>query len=214
MKNQHNPKHNKLQDRQELEKHEVLEVLKFLKQYGKMIGAGVIAAIVVVIATRGVALQKATELANAEQALFAARTPAQLEEVIKNYKSTPTAQVARLQLAKTHFNNGNTALAREQYELFVRKNKKNELRPSADLGLAYCTEAEGNFDEAAAQFAEFIQKNEGSYLQPMAILSMARNLKQAGKTEEARVALEDMLTENAGNPWSREAEEALRNIGK
>jgi TolA-binding protein len=214
MDNEHAPQHDDLQKKQELGKHEVTEVVGFLKRYGKLIGTGVLAAAVTVIASRGFANYKASRLAEAEQKLMTAKTPQQLEEVVTKYGSTPSAPVALLDMAKTLFNMGDYAQARAQYERFLKKYGKHDLRSTAELGLAYCTEADGDFNGAAAQFADFAKKHSASYLYPTAILSVARCMEQAGRKDEARVVLEDFLTQNAGTAWAGSAESALKQLTK
>ena len=204
------PAHDHLQKKHELETHEVREVVEFLKRYGKLIGAGILAAAVTVLASRGCAHQKAAGIAKAEQELTAARTPQQLEEIVTKYSSTPTAPVALLNLAKTYFNNGDYAQARTQYERFLKNYKNHEMCSTAELGLAYCTEADGNFDGAAVQFAAFAEKHSKNYLKPLAILSIARCKEQAGKIDESRIVLEDFLAENTGTAWAGTAEGALK----
>jgi tetratricopeptide (TPR) repeat protein len=208
------PAHDNLHKKQEIEAHEVQEVLGFLKRYGKLIGTGVLAAVLTAIGTRVYAHHKATRMAEAEQMLISAQTPQDLEEVVNKYSSTPTAPVALLDLAKTYFNQGETSQARAQYELFLKKYKKNEMRPIAQMGLAYCTEADGDFRAAAEQFAEFASKNSTSYLHPVAVLSIARCREQAGQITEARIVLEDFLAENDGTPWAGPAEASLKELNQ
>ncbi len=212
MDNEHAPQHDDLQKKQALEEHEVQEVVGFLKRYGKLIGTGILAATVTVIASKGFANHKASRLVKAEQALMAAKTPQQLEDVISKYGSTPASTVALLDLAKTYFNLGETAQARMQYERFLKKYKNHDLLPVAELGLAYCTEADGDFNGAAAQFAEFAAKHSTSYLHPTAILSISRCMEQAGRIDEARIVLEDFLIENSGTAWAGAAESALKQL--
>lgn len=212
--NEHAPQHEDLQKKQALEAHEVQEVVGFLTRYGKMIGIGILAAVVTVLASSGIAHYKASRIAKAEQVLMSARAPQQLEEVVNKYGSTPSAPVALLDLAKTYFNLGETAQARVQYERFLKKYKKHDLRPVAELGLAYCTEADGDFNGAAAQFADFASKHSTSYLHPQAILSVSRCMEQAGRIDEARIVLEDFLAENAGAAWAGIAEGALKQLNE
>lgn len=207
---EHTPAHTDLQRKQALEEHEVKEVVGFLKRYGKLIGTGVIAAVLTVVAVRIYTGHKASVLAKAEELLMTARSPEQLEEVISKYSSTPTAPVALLDLAKTYFNAGDAVQARAQYQRFLKKYKAHDMRPVAELGLAYCTEADGDFNGAAVQFAQLAEKYSSSYLHPLAVLGVARCMEQAGRTEEARIVLEDFLAENAGTSWAGTAENALR----
>lgn len=204
------PQNDGLQKKQELEKHEVQEVLGFLKRYGKLIGAGILAAAVAVLASKGLAHHKAARLAEAEQMLMSAGTPQELENVVSKYSSTPTAPVALLNLAKTWFNDGDYAQARAQYDRFLKKYKNHDMRPAAELGLAYCTEAGGDFNGAATQFAAFAEKYSKNFLQPQALLSVARCMEQAGRIDEARIVLEDFLAEKAGTSWAGAAEGALK----
>jgi predicted negative regulator of RcsB-dependent stress response len=209
---EHSPKHAELKNKQALEAHEVQEVIGFLKQYGKLIGTGILAAAIAVIGSRLYANHNASRIAAAEQMLMNAQTPQQLEELVSQYKSTPTAPVALLDLAKTYFNLGDTAQARTQYEHFLKKYSRHDMRPVAKMGLAYCTEADGDFTGAAAQFAEFAKANSTSYLYPQAILSLARCQQQAGQLADARIVLEDFLAENAGTLWAAPIESALKEL--
>ncbi len=198
----------------ELEQHEVTQVLNFIKHYGKLIGIGILAAVVAILVSKGCAHQKAGKLAQAEELLLKARSPQQLEEVVTRYGSTPAAPVALLDLAKTHFNNGDYFLARAQYERFLKEYKKHELSPIAEFGLASCSEADGDFDGAITQFAAFIEVQEGHYLQSPAILALARSMEQANRLDEARIILEDFLAENAASQWAGQAENALEQLGE
>lgn len=212
MDQEHTPQHDILQKKKALDAHEVQEVIGFLKRYGTLIGTGILAAALTVIGSNLYSHHKASMLAKAEQALMTARTPQDLEALVKEYGSTPAAPVAQLNLAKTLFNAGDTARARAEYEHFLKKFKNHEMKPIAELGLAYCTEADGDFNGAAAQFAEFTKKHAANYLYPQAILSVARCMEQAGRTDEARVVLEDFLAENGGTPWAGTAENELKDL--
>jgi outer membrane protein assembly factor BamD (BamD/ComL family) len=211
---QHAPQHDELQKKQALEEHEVKEVIGFLKRYGKLIGTGLLAAVVAALASKGCAQYKASRLAASESLLMSAQTPQQLEEIVNRYSSTPAAPVALLDLAKISFNSGDPVQARAQYERFLKKYNEHEMRPVAEIGLAYCTEADGDFNGAVAQFAAFAEKNSGNYLQPMALLSVARCMEQAGRIDEARIVLEDFLAENAGTAWAGTAENALKQLSE
>lgn len=205
-----NPQHDEIQKKNELQQHEVVQVLNFLKRYGKLIGTGVLVAAIVVLASRGMAARKAARIAEAEQMLMTAQTPEALQEIVDTYKSTPTAPVALLDLAKTLFNQGNYAEARVQYELFAKEYKKSDLMPMAQFGLAHCTEADGNFAAAAEEFKDFLADHPESYLSSPAVLSLARCQEQAGNLDEARITLEDFLSENNGSQWTGVAENALQ----
>lgn len=213
MSNDHSPQHTDPKDH-ELEQHEVAQVLDFLKHYGKLIGIGILAAAVAILVSKGCAQHKVSKLAQAEELLLKAQSPQQLEEIVTRYGSTPAAPVALLNLAKTHFNNGDFFQARAQYERFLKEYKTHELCPIADFGLASCSEADGDFDGAITQLAAFIEVQEGHYLQPAATLALARSMEQANRLDEARIVLEDFLAENATSQWAGQAENALQQLGE
>jgi len=197
-----------------LEQHEVKQVLSFLTHYGKLIGIGLLAATLVILASKGISLQKSSKLAEAEDLLLRAQSPQQLEDVVNRYGSTPAAPVALLDLSKTHFNNGDYFQARAQYERFLQEYKKNELRPVAEFGLASCSEADGDFDGAIAQFTTFIEEHADHFLQSSATLALARSLEQANRLDDARILLEDFLAENATSQWAGQAENALQQLAQ
>ena len=209
-----NPQHDEIQKKHELQQREVAQVLNFLKRYGKLIGAGILTATIVVLASRAMASHKAAKIAEAEQMLMTAQTPEQLQDLVSAYKSTPTAPVALLDLAKMLFNQGDFVEARAQYELFTKDYKKNDLMPIAQFGLAHCTEADGNFAAAAEEFKDFLAENQDHYLNAPAVLALARCLEQAGNLEESRIILEDFLAENSGSQWTSVAENALQMLNK
>jgi len=214
MDKEKNPQHDEIQKKHELQQHEVAQVLNFLKRYGKLIGAGILTAAIVVLASHAMAASKAAKIAEAEQMLMTAQTPEQLQDLISAYKSTPTAPVAQLDLAKMIFNQGDFAEARVQYERFTKNYKSSDLMPIAQFGLAHCTEADGNFAAAAEEFKDFLAGNQGHYLNAPAVLARARCLEQAGNLDESRIVLEDFLAENTGSQWASVAENALQMLNK
>lgn len=213
MKNHpHSPEHNTLVKKHELETNEVLEVLGFMKRYGKMIGAGLIAAAIMAILSSGYSHYKAKQQTKAGKLFTEAKSAQQLEEIVTKYGATPSAPVALLKLAKDHFNDGEVAQAREQYNRFLKKYSQSELRPIAEMGLAYCQEADGDFNGAAEQFSALNAKYKTSYLHPQLVLNIARCKKLAGSVDDARVMLEDFLISAKGTRWTESAETALQEL--
>lgn len=208
------PSHDHLQKQHELEQHEVSEVLGFLKRYGRLIGAGIAAAVIVALGSTAVRNYRTARIADAEQALMNAQSDAELEEIITRYRSTPVAPVALLNLARIRFNNGDTAAARAQYERFLGEFKTHEMAAVARLGMAHCTEADGDFSAAAAAFSDFAKAHSGHWLYPSAVLGQSRCLKQAGRTDEARIVLEDFLADYAGTRWAAAAQGALQQTAR
>ncbi len=206
--------HTEIEKKHQLEQHEVKQVLEFLKRYGALIGAGVVTAAITLLISRGIATHRNNTISEAEQMLISAQTPEQIEEVVNNYKSTPTASSALLSLAKIHYNNGNYTAARAQYERFIKEYKNDPALPLAKYGLAYCTEAQGSFDSAATQFETFLAENAGHYLSAPATLARARCLELAGKIDESRIVLENFLVENGESKWAGSAESQMQQLNK
>lgn len=197
---------------QDLEQHEVQEVLRFLKRYGKLIGIGVLAAAATVLISSGIGAWRARRTAEAEQRLMQAQTAQQIEAVVNEYSSTPAAPIALLELAKQHGNAGRIAEARQAYSRFLNDYKDHELRATAEFGLAFCTEADGNSAAAADQYRAFADTHTASHLYAPARIGTARCLAQAGQTDQARIILEDFLAEAPGSAWSERAETLLQRL--
>lgn len=212
--NKHSPQHEEVQKQHELEQHEVTQVLEFLKRYGKLIGAGIVAAAIAIIVSQNMAARKAADIAEAENMFQQARTPQQLEDLIETYPATPTAPIALLNLAKQLFNEGEIAQARVQYERFLKEYKNSDQLPMAEFGLAHCTEAAGDAAAAADTFRDFLAAHPGDYLEAPAVLALARCLEQSGQTDRARITLEDFLAQNAASAWSTPVEAALERLGE
>lgn len=208
MTGQNTPQH-KTQKKQDLEQHEVQQVLEFIKRYGKLIIAGAVAATAAVLVSRGLAAKKAATLADAERMFAAAITPVQLEDVVATYPSTPTAKAALLKLAQAQYNDGNIAQARTQYERFKKEFPNSDLLPVAEFGLAHCTEADGNYAAAANEFKAFLSAHPGHFLQAAATLAEARCLEAAGNMDGARIVLEDFKANNTSSAWADPAQSAL-----
>ena len=207
------PQHEQQQEhKKELEQHEVQEVLGFLKRYGTLIGAGVLAAAAVILINRGCAHMKTSRQVQADQMLQMAQTTEQIAAVAEKYKSTPVGEIALLDLAKAFYNAGDYAAARDRYNEFLKNYKKSIRKPVAEIGLAFCTEADGNFAVAAEEYKAFINTYPNDQLTALAVLGMARSYEQAGNIDDARIALEDFLTDNPRSPWTRSAETALTGL--
>lgn len=204
----HDPK-----KQEDLEQHEVKEVLRFLQRYGKLIGIAAAAAVLGLGIGHWRDHRTQTRQADAEALLRVAETPEDLLEVATRYKSTPAGPVALLDLAKTLFNQGEIADARAYYEQFLSSHRRHELRPVAELGLAHCTEAEGDPVHAATQFRQISEHlGEAHHLYPIAILGLSRTLKQAGQVAEARNVLTAFLGEFDQSVWRNAAETALMQL--
>lgn len=214
MTKENSPSHHKTKKQQELEQHEVQQVLNFLTRYGKNIATGVAVAAVAMLVGRGISAHRASRSAAADQLLSKAQTPAELAAVVDGYSSTSTAPAALLQLAKTLFSQGEIERARTQYQRFIDDYSKHDQLPIAQLGLAHCTEAEGNYEVAVKELEAFSAQYADHYLAHAAILARARCLEAAGNVEGARIALEDFLAQNPTSPWTDSAEVALARLPK
>lgn len=194
-----------------LEQDEVLEVLAFLKKYGKPAGIAIVAVCVIVLAKNFVLAQKGKHLAKADSALLAAQTPEQLQQVVNDFANTPSAPLALMQLAKQKFNGGDIDGAEAAYNEFVAKFADHEMVYHAQLHLITCKETRGEFETAAKLYDEFSTKHEACKLvAPMAMIGKARSLEALGKNDEARQAYEDIVVNHPGTEWSEAANANLK----
>jgi tetratricopeptide (TPR) repeat protein len=137
----------------------------------------------------------------ASQMLLNARSPEQLQQIIHQYPSTPSAPMAMLALAAAYFHLGQYDLAQATYTQFQQKFPKHPMAAAADIGKAQCLEASGQIDQAFAAFDAFASTNSGHFLSVLAIFGKGRCLTQLGRYAEAKTVYEDYMVANPNSGW-------------
>ena len=78
--------------------------------------------------------------------LMSASNLTTLQDIVKQYPTTPAAPIALLLLARSHFDSGNYALADGAYSDFQMRYPEHFMVVSAQLGRFHCMEAMGQMD--------------------------------------------------------------------
>jgi len=193
---------------------EVEAIHAFMKDYGQtaIIILGV--ALALVLGFGAYRNYKKSTAMRASRMLMGAKTPEQLQQIITEYPSTPTAPLALLALGARYYDSGQYDLARFAYAQFEQKYPEHLMVDVAEFGKAQCLEAEGQLDEAMEAFEAFQSAHPTHYLAPLAIFGKGRCLTQLGRFSEARVEYEDFIAEHPQSGWVPLAESSLLFVDK
>ena len=201
-------------EKEEVEVDELQQLMKAIRRHGipAAVGAAIVLAVVLGITQHRRYVENCVE--KASTLLLSARTAQEFDNILATYPSTPSAPLALLKLAKTHFDSGNYDMAMGKYEQFKLQFGEHETAPAADLGRLHCLEAKNLFDEALAGFETLSAEHPGHFLLPQTLLGQGRCLEQLGRLEDARILYEEFAADHAGTDWAFRAEEALRTVNK
>jgi len=199
---------------QQLEQHEVPEVLDFLKENGIALVVGVLIAVVGFVGYSVWKSGKAAKIDTASSLLAQSQSAPQFQEIINNYPDTPAAPLAYLSLGGAYFDQGQFELARQTFQQFIDTFPKHEMRPTAQLGMGQALEAMGDLSGAVASYDAFLAAHPGHYLMPNATFGKARALESLGRFAEAKSVYEDFIAANPESRWTSRAETGLDFVRK
>jgi predicted negative regulator of RcsB-dependent stress response len=184
------------------------------REYGQptLVGLGLAAAFL--LGFGAYRAYRQNNVLKAGQLLARAGTIEQLQQVVSQYPSTPSAPLAMLTLAARQYDAGQFEMAQYTYTQFEQKYPKHPMKTAAELGRAQCLEAAGNLDQAQQAFEAFVAARPDDYLAALARLGKARVLAQANRLEEARTAYEDFIAANPESGWIPMAENALEQVNR
>jgi predicted negative regulator of RcsB-dependent stress response len=191
---------------------ELEQVKAFWRDHGTHI---TIAAAVIAVAVFGSNLyrsHKRRALADASAQLAAARSTQDLEAIVADYGSTPSAPLALLQLGKAAYDMGDYNGAMAHYENFAARYDDHELASVAEVGLIHCREARGELQAAEAAFKAFAAADPAHFLAATAELGQARCLEQLGRFDDARIIYENMVANRGDSMWGDRAAEQLETL--
>ncbi len=187
-----------------------LETLRgFINDYGKPLVTAVLAVAILVTGFNILRSRRAARIERAAQELAMARSPMDLEAIVADYGKTPSAPLALLAAAKTHYDSGNFEVALGKYEEFLAGYGTHPLAPAAELGKVHCVEARGDsasLAAAAADFEAFAAKYPDSYLASLAIFGKARCRQASGDLAGAQQIYEDFIMNHPKSSWQSYAE--------
>ncbi len=191
---------------------ELEQIKTFWRNHGTHIT--IVAAVLAlgVFGTKMVRSNKRRAVADASVQLAAARSAQELEAVVADYGSTPSAPLALLQLGKASYDMGNYNGAMTHYERFADRYADHELASVAEVGLIHCREARGELQAAEAAFKAFVAADPKHFLAATAQLGQGRCLEQLGRFDDARIVYEDMVANRGDSMWGDRATEQLESL--
>lgn len=193
---------------------ELEDLKQFLQTNGKSILLAVLVAAVVYVSITGYRNNRAAKAELASVALASAQSGEELESLLAEYGSTPSAPGTLLTLAGRHFREGRYDEAKAAYEQFRAEYPRHPMLRATELCLAQVTEASGDAASAQAMFEAFLADHPDNYLVPLARMGRARCLHQLGALDEARTVYEDFLAAHPEGPWTTMAETNLELVRK
>jgi TolA-binding protein len=146
---------------------------------------------------------------SAARMLAAAKSPAEMEALVKKYPKSKATADAMLMIAADHRQNQRFDAALAVLDDFGKRFPEHPFSAGALLSRGATLEAAGKREEALAAYEEAAMKT-GSYAAPAAKLAKAVLLQAMGKSDEARQACEDLVAQDASSPFAPEAQRMLQ----
>jgi predicted negative regulator of RcsB-dependent stress response len=193
---------------------ELQQVKDWLKEHGRSTLTLLTIAVAVFLAITWFKNRKAARIAKADQVLFMAESPVDLENLTRDYDSTPAAPLALIRMGKMYYDSGDATKASAAYDRFISTYPDHPMKPVAELGRIHCLEAALQIEQAMGAFGTFAETYKDHWLAPLALLGKGRCLEQLERFKEARVVYDDFRAANPDSPWARKAETALERIEK
>lgn len=191
--------------------------LESLDDGNKEIRSWIITAGIAAVIVLAVFLYRANKAGNEEKAsrmLGEARNVQALQAIMSQYPASSAAMLARLQIAKAQYDNGDFVAAQASYREFLSQYPSHPMVAVAELGLIHCEESSGQAEKALAEYTRFITGNPKHFLTPTAIFGKARSLHALKRYDQARATYEDFLAANPKSNWKDDVEEALKQLDR
>jgi len=188
----------------------VLESQLLWDRYKKEVLAVLVLTLLTVAAWGGYRLYSDRRDATAADALAAAKTTADFQRVIAQYKDTPAGGSAYLFLAEEQRKDKKLEEANATLQSFVDKNPRHQLKGAARMAIAANLESLGKPDEALTAYQRLAADDPQSFAAPVAMISEVHIFKEKNQIDEARRVCEAVLTQYRD---SLVAGEATRQLG-
>ncbi|MBI2619572.1 MAG: tetratricopeptide repeat protein [Ignavibacteriales bacterium] len=133
-----------------------------------------------------------------------------LQQIVDDYGSTRTGEIAKLYLANCYFAQGNYEKALVYYR--DADIADHSLDAAASAGTAACYEAMGNHAEAARYFEEAAKKDTRNYHSAENLYHAAKNHVLAGNKEKVSELLKRLAKDHPTSPYTRESERLKASI--
>lgn len=135
------------------------------------------------------------------------------EEIAKRYSRTPAGQAARVQLGVLAFREGNLALARQEFEAYLRRDNRSVLAVAVQESLNEIDRIEGRGEALAERLRQQVEKPDLRLPQDFVLIELARTLERIGRAEEARTMYRRLIDEYPSSPYLQEAQQRLNDSG-
>jgi len=133
-----------------------------------------------------------------------------LEQIVSDYGSTPTGQIARLYLANCYFSLSQYDKALELYRDTDVSDKS--LMSSVYAGIAACEVEKGNIAEGARMFEKAAGTDSGEMNTAEYLYRAAGSYVQAGEKEKASELLERLKKDFPQSTYAREADRLVAQV--
>lgn len=157
-------------------------------------------------------VKKAAEAAGDEGKLdedeLAAKTTAELENLVERFANTGPGRAAAYELASLYFDRGEYEKARELFDEIEAKSKGLE-KVLAAVGVADCEKALGNYEGAVSKYRLIFDNHRGEFPSVPVAMDLAECYRETGKLDEAVKTYRYVLDYHRLSPYAAEAEREL-----
>ena len=173
---------------------ELVPLIDWWEKDGKKTAAIVAVALVAVVAYKGFVAHREAKRVAAGDAVLTAYSAEQLEDAVSDYAGMAAEGALKLRLAKSCYDAGRYAEAKELYESFGGKGPEG-FEDVPAVGIAMCLEGLEDYDGALAAFGAFAEANPDSLYALTAKLGAARIVALKGDRDAGVKAIEALKEE-------------------
>ncbi len=136
-----------------------------------------------------------------------------LEQLVAERPGSDAARVARANLAKLAFENGDLEAARQRWKEVAATGSDDALSAAAELNLVHLDRASGELDRAEERLRGMLDSGDAAMPRDVLLRELAITLEAAGAEEESRATYRRLLEEHPQSPYAAEARRETATIG-
>jgi outer membrane protein assembly factor BamD (BamD/ComL family) len=155
---------------------------------------------------------KQSKEAEALQLYTLAKTPEDLQKIVKTYPKAPATALALIDLAQKETGSKNYPAALSLYQEFLKTFPLHPAAPSVELALAISEESSGKIVEARAAYNKIISARPAHAFVGAASIGLARIYLQENNLLAARQTLTDFISSNEETGGGNQAREMLNSL--
>jgi predicted negative regulator of RcsB-dependent stress response len=150
---------------------------------------------------------------SARAALLKAKTPEEMVKVADQYPNTDQGTLALLSAADGSFAKEDYSAAIQDYQRIIQAaTPDQELRESAQLGLASSLEASGKTDDAIKTYLDVATQGDKSPFAPAAYFAVARLYEERGDKTSERTTLTSLAGLDPDSVFVKQAQMKLKEL--